>query len=111
MATTSAGRVRTALTITPTKDGTGARLSGEIDLATAEVLAKALDELVHRGGDVHLDLADLRFVDVSGVAVVVAAAAELDSGRTVVLHHPPPALSQILNRFWPDVAHLRVDPS
>lgn len=111
MATTHAAQAGQALTITPMIDGPGLRLVGEVDLATAPVLAGALDELVRGDGDVHLDLAQLRFVDVSGASVVVAAAAELGAGRKLVLHRPPVALSQILARFWPGADRIQVDAS
>lgn len=109
MAMTHAAQAEKALTITPMTGGPGLRLIGEVDLATGPVLAAALDELVRGGGDVHLDLAELQFVDVSGASVVVAAAAALGSGRTLVLHRPPAVLSQILDRFWPGADRIRVD--
>ena len=111
MAMTHATQAGKALTITPATDGLGLRLIGEVDLATAPVLAEALDELVRGAGDVHLDLAELQFVDVSGASVVVAAAAALGAGRTLVLHRPPEVLNQILDRFWPGADRIRVDAS
>ena len=111
MVTTHVVEAGKALTITPMIGRAGLRLIGDIDLATAAGLATALDELVHGDGDVHLDLAELQFVDVSGASVVVAAAAALGVHRALVLHDPPPVLSQILNRFWPDTAGIQVDGS
>jgi len=111
MVTTQVVEAGKALTITPTADSAGLRLVGDIDLATAAALAAALDELVHGDGDVHLDLAELRFVDVSGASVVVSAAARLGADRAIVLHNPPSVLRQILDRFWPDAAWIQVDVS
>lgn len=109
MVTTHVVEAGKALTITPMIGRAGLRLIGDIDLATAAGLAKSLDELVHGAGDVHLDLAELQFVDVSGASVVVSAATRLSADRTLVLHNAPPVLSQILNRFWPDAAGIQVD--
>lgn len=109
MVTTHVVEAGKALTITPMIDRAGLRLIGDIDLATGAGLAKALDDVAHGVGDVHLDLAQLRFVDVSGASVVVTAAAALGVHRTLILHNPPPVLSQLLGRFWPDAAGIQVD--
>lgn len=106
---TQAAEAGNALTITSMTGRAGARLVGEVDLATAPVLQAALDGLLNGDGDVHLDLAELRFVDISGVAVLVAAAARLAPDRSLVLHDPPPALGRIMGRFWAGVARIRVD--
>ncbi|MGH4026162.1 MAG: STAS domain-containing protein [Pseudonocardiaceae bacterium] len=109
MVTTHVVEAGAALTITPIADSAGLRLVGDIDLATAAALAAALDELVRGNGDVHLDLAELRFVDVSGASVVVSAATRLGADRAIVLHNPPSVLIRILDRFWPDAAGIQVD--
>lgn len=100
-----------ALIITPMSGRAGLRLVGEIDLATAPDLEAALDELLDGGGDVHLDLAELRFVDIKGAAVLVAAAARLAPDCSLVLHDPPPALCEIVDRFWSGVVRIRLDDS
>ncbi|HEX2300284.1 MAG TPA: STAS domain-containing protein [Pseudonocardiaceae bacterium] len=100
-----------ALTITPMTDSAGLCLVGDIDLATAAALAAALDDLVQGDGDIHLDLAELQFVDLSGASVMVSAATRLGPDRAIVLHNPPPVLSQMLQRFWPAAAGILVDVS
>ncbi|HEU0088558.1 MAG TPA: STAS domain-containing protein [Pseudonocardiaceae bacterium] len=102
-----------ALTITPMAGGRGASLVGDVDLATAPVLEAALNRLLagDRDGDLHLDLAGLHFVDLSGVAVLVTAAFRLAPERALVVHDPPPALLQIVDRFWGGVARIRMDVS
>jgi anti-anti-sigma regulatory factor len=89
----------------------GAHLHGDVDLATVPILEAALDKLVADDGDVHLGLAGLHFVDLSGTSVLVAAAAQLGPERRLVLHDPPPALSQLLDGFWDGVARIRVNVS
>ena len=100
-----------ALIITPMSGRVGLRLVGEVDLATAPDLEAALDELLDGGQDVHLDLAELRFVDIGGAAVLVAAAARLAPGRSLVLHDPPPALREIVDRFWSGVVRIQLGDS
>jgi anti-anti-sigma factor len=51
------------------------RLRGELDLATAEVVADRLRALAERRDVVLLDLDEVSFIDASGVRVVLAAAA------------------------------------
>lgn len=109
MVTTHVMEAGKGLTIRPMAGSAGWRLVGDVDLATATVLAAALDEFAHADGDLHLDLADLTFVDVSGASVVVAAAGRLSADRAIVLHDPPPVLNRILDRFWPDAAGIQVD--
>lgn len=97
-----------ALTIIAMTGCVGIRLEGDIDLATAATLEAALDELMGATGDVHLDLAELNFVDLSGVAVLVAAATRLAPDRSLVVHDPPPTLNRIVETFWEGVARIRV---
>jgi anti-anti-sigma regulatory factor len=86
----------------------GAHLHGDVDLATVPVLEAALDKLVAGNGDVHLGLAGLHFVDLSGASVLVAAATQLGPDRRLVLHDPPARLSQLLDGFWDGIARIRV---
>jgi anti-anti-sigma factor len=60
--------------VEPDGDAVHVRPSGELDLATAPLLAGALTELSSNGhGKVVLDLAGLTFVDSSGMRVIVEA--------------------------------------
>jgi anti-anti-sigma factor len=58
------------------RDGTRTRirLRGELDIATAEAVAKRLAVLRERHESVLLDLDGLTFIDASGVRLVLAAA-------------------------------------
>jgi anti-anti-sigma factor len=53
---------------------TRVRLRGELDIATAEAVAKRLRLLRERHESVLLDLDGLTFIDASGVRLVLAAA-------------------------------------
>ena len=64
---------------------------GEIDLATADKLARELSEAQADARTVTLDLRRLRFIDCSGLAVLAAAAdrANAGGGRFRVVRGPP----------------------
>ena len=73
-------------------------LDGELDPHTAPTLQDALDE-VTRGGasQVVLDLAELRFIDSSGLRVVISAHRALsDGGGQLVLRSPSETASRLL---------------
>ncbi len=74
------------------------QLDGELDLATAPVLARSLNDwLAHAGSEVALDLSRLRFVDVAG-ARALARAADLAraAGREVVVVSPAPLVARVI---------------
>jgi anti-sigma B factor antagonist len=73
-------------------------VSGEIDLATAPSLAAALDDIeAGSGRRVHLDLADVTFLDSSGISVLVECRKRLgDGGGDLVLHRATPTVQRVL---------------
>jgi ABC-type transporter Mla MlaB component len=89
------------LHISPLTGRTGLRLSGEADMHTAEILAKALAEVPPDAAEVHLQLAGLEFIDVAA-ARHLAALAERPARPTVIVHYPPPSLIFLLRLLWPD---------
>ncbi len=79
------------------------RVAGEVDLSNTELLLAALDE--HEHGDLHLDLARLRFVDLRGVETLQDLAdALLPSERKLVLHNAPTTLRRVIEIVG---AHMR----
>ena len=68
-------------------------LVGELDLATAPVLQGRLDAAVRGTAAVVIDLSRLRFIDSSGLGMLVAAERQLhDSGGQLVLARGPQAV-------------------
>lgn len=49
-------------------------------------------------GDVHLDLAELDSIDLAAVITLLRGAATLGDGRRLVLHNPPSAVREVLDR-------------
>ena len=80
-----------------TQIGAGLRVVGELDVATAPVLAAALDPLPAGSGDVVLDLCGVDFIDSSALGVLVrvqrVAAA---GGRRVRITNPTVAVQRLL---------------
>jgi hypothetical protein len=65
------------------------RLAGELDFVCADALGSVLDG--HFGGDLHLDLADLEFVDVAGMRALRGS-----RGRHLTIDGASEAVRQIL---------------
>jgi anti-sigma B factor antagonist len=85
-------------------------LSGELDLAVAEMLGDRLRQLRTAGCDVRLDLTKLDFIDSSGLREVIAAlAASRSDGWQLEID---PQVSEVVRRtvdiaglhsyFWPE---------
>jgi anti-anti-sigma factor len=70
------------------------RLSGDLDLAGADEARAAVDQAVAAGpATLTFDVTELRFMDSSGIAVLIAAAQKVDS---VVLRNPSPVIQRLL---------------
>ncbi len=84
------------LEIATTDDPRGLRLTGEIDLATVNELTAALEPLVREGGDITLDLSEVRFLGSSGAQVLIRALDALDGRGRLVLTHPGSSVRRLL---------------
>lgn len=106
--------VRSAMTageliIRPLACRRGLILAGEADIRSRHVLHDALGEIAADGtGEFHLDLAELRFIDVSCTREIIMAA-EQQPGAQLVLHHPSRALRRISALLRPEA--VRCCPS
>ena len=77
-------------------DGARLRLTGELDLATAPALEQAVRGALEAGAErLVLDLANLTFVDSSGLRLLITLSARApDEGWTLALTRPPePSMS------------------
>jgi anti-sigma B factor antagonist len=84
------------LDITPFAEGFV--LSGELDAHTAPQLAAALADLPVGDNDIVLDLANVEFMDSSGLRVVIDAHQRaVDSSRRLVLRQPTGAVQRLLD--------------
>ena len=74
------------------------RAAGEIDLATAPEFRERLSALTSvNGHDVMVDLADVSFIDSTGLVALVQARQSLEScGRQLIIVRPSPAVTRVL---------------
>lgn len=73
-------------------------LAGEIDLATAPQVRKALAECLSDGiRSIDVDLTAVTFCDASGLnAFLLASRFATEAGRTLRLHHPPQSMTRVI---------------
>jgi anti-anti-sigma factor len=93
-------------------DGSGAQFSanigkrspatvfvhGEVDCATAPVLAERMQEVLQRlhPGQLVVDLADVNFMDCSGITEIVRLLRDAPEGFELVIRHPQGMPRQVL---------------
>jgi anti-sigma B factor antagonist len=72
-------------------------IHGEVDMATAPVMAECVRFVIaDKPKRLTLDLADMSFMDCSGVSVIAYALRESPRGFEVVLRHPRPLTRTVL---------------
>ncbi|MCP2268513.1 STAS domain-containing protein [Actinokineospora diospyrosa] len=87
------------------RQGGSTRLSGHADLRSRPDFEQLLVALCRQAtGDVHLDLAELDFIDVSGVITLLRVADTLPGSSRLVLRNPPESMRRILELLGPAVA-------
>ena len=90
------------LTIRPLRGRAGLMLAGEADITTRDALRAALAALKADGtGEVHLDLAGLRFIDVSCTRELIAITGRHPSAR-LIAHDPPAYLVRLTALIYPE---------
>jgi anti-anti-sigma factor len=86
------------------------RISGEIDAWNVDAVRQALPAARREGGDLHLDVSQLLFCDVTGIRVIAATAINLEEGRRVVLHGLDPRLQRVFRVVgWGGMPGLVID--
>jgi anti-anti-sigma factor len=86
-------------------------LSGELDMATVPIMNVAIADAVSRGGPITIDMADLTFMDSSGVGAIVRSVQTLPTG-CIVLHGAHDGVGKVLDLMGVDrgIANLHVIP-
>ena len=73
--------------------GTTLHVSGEVDIASAPLLAQALQS--QPGSVVCIDMQDVPFIDSSGAHVLIRAAQTLKGTGCLILHGPQPPVARV----------------
>lgn len=84
------------LTITRTFTPHGLCLKGELDGARHTVFAEALRAVMAEGGDVHLNVRDLRFIDLGALRMMAGAAMRMAMHGSLILDDPSPDLTEVV---------------
>jgi anti-anti-sigma factor len=97
------------LCIAPLEGQDGLRLTGEIDLSNFLEFSTALKSMFRPDRDFHLDLANLSYMDVTAVGLLVKTAATLADGRRFVLRSAAPTIRTTLRVFgWDEIPSLHL---
>ncbi|ONI88259.1 hypothetical protein ALI144C_07385 [Actinosynnema sp. ALI-1.44] len=97
-----------SLRVITVDDPAGLKVSGAVDLTTRGEWRQALRVMTDIDGDIHLDVAELDFIDCGGVSELVHASRSLPAGRHVVVHGQSPLFQRVLRLFWPNVPTIKV---
>ena len=87
------------ISTTPTEGGCRVAVSGEVDVSNAAALRDVLDEQLSSGeGTLAIDLADVPYIDSTGIGVLVGAAHRAkEAGRTLSVEHPQRNVARVLS--------------
>lgn len=87
-----------ALRITVIDDPPGIAIAGDVDAVTIAEFSEAVSAAVGQfPGDLHIDLADIGFIDLEGLRILVRASRTLAAeGRKLVLVSAPPYVREVL---------------
>ena len=74
----------------------GLSFTGEIDASNSHAIGLAIASSQAPNRDVHVDVANLSFIDISGIRAFVAAAEAMPEGRRLLLHGMPAQLETVI---------------
>jgi len=101
------------LRVVPTFNPRGLKVIGTIDDGTVDGLVEALDEASRWPEPVlHLDVAELEFIDVAGVRAIVRLAGRLGDERRLQIDHLKPTLRKVMTIVgWDQAPGIRIGSS
>lgn len=71
-------------------------LKGELDAARHTIFAEALNAAVAQGSDVHLDIRDLRFIDLGALSMMTRVSMRMAAHASLILDHASPDLTEVI---------------
>jgi anti-anti-sigma factor len=84
------------LVVSPTASPAGVSFAGEIDASNSHAVSRSIASAVTPGKDVHVDVTQLLFCDISGIRAFVSVAETLPEGRRLLLHGMPSLLETVI---------------
>ncbi|MFS4093538.1 STAS domain-containing protein [Streptomyces sp. AF1A] len=84
------------LRITTTVDPPGLRLEGELDATRHQAVMEALSPLTAEGGEVRLDLAELRFIDLGALRLLTSLVERSGNEVRFVLDNLSPQMENLI---------------
>jgi anti-anti-sigma factor len=97
------------LTVLPLEGQDGLKLRGEVDLSNSTDFAAALKAAFRPDRDLHLDLAEVSYLDLTAVGLIARTAAAFDEGHRLVLRSPPAGVRTTLAVFgWDELPGLHL---
>jgi anti-anti-sigma regulatory factor len=96
-----------------TRSPGGLRLTGELDAARHPALIAALTSVDATNTDIHLDFAQVRFLDLGTLSLLMTRTGPARTGRTLVLDNLPPDVVNLIQTLgwhhFPSISHGRSD--
>jgi anti-anti-sigma factor len=84
------------LVVTHTSSPAGIKFAGEIDTSNSGSVGTAISSAMSGETDLHVDVSDLQFCDISGIRAFVSAAETMPEGRRLLLHGMPALLETVI---------------
>ena len=75
------------------------KLDGEVDLSTVEEFRSAIDQLLAKGHGLTVDLADVSFIDSTGLGLICETAVKMNGAGPLVLKNPSQVARMVLEIF------------
>ena len=97
-------------TMAPTEHGECFVLNdgGEVDLESVDELERALEAAISTGVGVTVDLADVDFIDSTGIHVLFDAALAADGNAPMTIADPPPRVVRIMELLGVDIPRTEI---
>lgn len=84
------------LVVSRTSSPAGIKFIGEMDASNSHAVGSSIAAAMTPDQNLHVDVTDLQFCDISGIRALVAAAEGLNQGSQLLLHGMPPQLKTVI---------------
>ena len=84
------------LMVAGTSSPPGINFAGEIDASNSHAVSSSIAAAITPGNDLHVDVSQVMFCDISGIRAFVSVAEGLPADRRLLLHGMPAALENVM---------------